>query len=997
MEAGSKSQSSAKVERSTKGVKTAINFKKQMLDRFLKQNPPSDFNVNFLNNALNVYEETGDDNVRDMIVENLEEMDTSQKYVVSYNQNGRTHHIALNQNTIRTVIGKMDRFQASSTKTYGSDQLDNFDIDEITDFKIEKIVKTRQNDGAFFPYSNETTFDLTRYQIYKQGEDRDDEHCIMFALRKTEKFTSEELQQICLKLVSKSFPRNKLSDIADILNCRINLSTYLNDKINTTNYGKNKDNIIYLGLYEDHYFINETCPIHLYAVRNRDKYLNDPKLNEIKKLGGSGKPYYNTSFEKKTIHIIKEIKETNGFKILSFSDFKNNVDYQALNNRYKTFELIEDDCEFIETKLKTKFEVRPIYFADFEATTDGKFHNPFMVSWVSIDDDGEVQNAVGEDCTKVLLNAIPDNSIIYFHNLKYDFQHIFRHCNLTGDCEKDGQYYSIDIRFYKKKFTLRDSYKMISSPLKAFSKIFSLECKKEVMPYDLYTKSSVKKLSIDLLKVEEYYNKDTVNGTATYQEFLNVALPYITINDKNPLKSKFRHIEYATYYCNQDVRVLKEGFCTFRKWCQDALNMDIINYLTLPSMADQYFIKEGCYDKVSQLTGSIRAFVQEAVVGGRVMTKDNKKWHLKEKIQDFDGVSLYPSAMARLPGYPIGVPKIGINTEADYYVVEIKVKSIEKEMDCPTFSYQNKQGIRVWDHSIPEDNIIVDKITLEDMVTFHDAKYEVIRGVYWDQGFNSKITEQIKEVFNLRLKYKSEKNPIEVIFKLLMNSAYGKTIMKPSDDTSIFKAGKEAFDKYLQKNINMIKSYEEYPNQDPKWHSFKIKTYVSMNKHVNRAHCGAMILSMSKRIMNEVVYAAKLSDCPIYYSDTDSTHILDDRVQPLADKYQEIYGRQLIGKQLGQFHCDFANDCYATETIIVDKKIYCDRLSDGTFHFRCKGVSGKSIEYEAKQNYGGDICAVYASKKEIEFDLLCDNQVKFEFINGQGVMSNKKFTRKIHF
>lgn len=978
--------SSNKGESSTRPVsrQPAPAWKKEMLDRFFKQNTPETFSTNFINNALEVYEETQDRKVRDMIVDNLVEMNTSEKYVMSYQQNGRPHHIMLNANTIGIIINKIDGVDASRIRTYGSDQIDEFDLDSITNLKLTKYNKKQNNDGAFFPYQNDTPFDLTRYQIYRSEDVRDDEHCIMYAIRNTDAFTPEELQQICIKLVSKSFPRNKLSEIADILKCKINLSVYHNDVIKTFNYGKH-EKTIYLGLYEDHYFVNEICPIHLYAIRNREAHKDDPKLAEIRQLGGSGKPYYNTKFEKKTIHIIKEIKETKGFSKLVFSKFKNNIDYQALNERYKSFELLEEDCEFIETQYKSEFEQRPIFFADFEATTNGKFHEAFMISWVGIDDN-EINNAIGSDCAKQFLNQIPDKAKVYFHNLKYDFQHIFKHCNIIGDCEKDGQYYSIDIRFYSKKITLVDSYKMISSPIASFSKMFNLECKKEVMPYDLYTTTSVQKSCIPLKLVEKYYQNDNEK----WEEFQEAARDYIH-------ERRFSHMDYATFYCNQDVRVLKEGFCTFRRWCQEALGMDIVNYLTLPSMADQYLIKEGCYEDVSKLTGSIRTFVQEAVIGGRVMTKDNKKWHIKEKIQDFDGVSLYPSAMSRIDGYPKGVPKIGVNTNADFYVVEIKLNSIQEKMDCPTYSVKDKEGTRIWDHSIPDETMIVDKYTLEDMVTFHKADFTIIRGVYWDEGYNTKICEKIREVFQLRLKYKSEKNPIETVFKLLMNSAYGKTIMKSSDEKSVFICGKEKFEKYLIKNFNLIKSYEEYPNQDPKYHSYKLKTYVSMNKHTNRAHCGSMILSMSKRIMNEVVYAAKLAECPIYYSDTDSTHILDEKVQPLADKYREIYDRELIGKQLGQFHCDFANDCHAVETVIIDKKIYCDRLSDGTFHFRCKGVSSKSIEYEAKQNYEGDIAKLYASGEKIEFDLLCDNQVKFEFINGQGVKSNKKFTRVIQF
>eukprot|EP00965_Chrysotila_dentata_P184171 6080734-Pleurochrysis_carterae.AAC.1 len=38
---------------------------------------------------------------------------------------------------------------------------------------------------------------------------------------------------------------------------------------------------------------------------------------------------------------------------------------------------------------------------------------------------------------------------------------------------------------------LKDSYKMISSPLRDFPKMFKIEAQKEVMPYDLYTREFV--------------------------------------------------------------------------------------------------------------------------------------------------------------------------------------------------------------------------------------------------------------------------------------------------------------------------------------------------------------------------------------------------------------------------------------------------------------------------------------------------------------------------
>lgn len=47
-------------------------------------------------------------------------------------------------------------------------------------------------------------------------------------------------------------------------------------------------------------------------------------------------------------------------------------------------------------------------------------------------------------------------------------------------------------------------------------------------------------------------------------------------------------------------------------------------------------------------------FIQKCIVGGRVMCAENKKMVVEENIDDFDAVSLYPSAMSRMMGLPIG-------------------------------------------------------------------------------------------------------------------------------------------------------------------------------------------------------------------------------------------------------------------------------------------------------------------------------------------------------
>lgn len=52
--------------------------------------------------------------------------------------------------------------------------------------------------------------------------------------------------------------------------------------------------------------------------------------------------------------------------------------------------------------------------------------------------------------------------------------------------------------------------------------------------------------------------------------------------------------------------------------------------------------------------------------------------------------------------------------------------------------------------------------------------------------------------------------------------------------------------------------------------------------HFNRVHCGSLILSMSKRIMNEVMCLADDNNINIYYQDTDSMHITKSQVEKLG-------------------------------------------------------------------------------------------------------------------
>ena len=91
--------------------------------------------------------------------------------------------------------------------------------------------------------------------------------------------------------------------------------------------------------------------------------------------------------------------------------------------------------------------------------------------------------------------------------------------------------------------------------------------------------------------------------------------------------------------------------------------------------------------------------------------------------------------------------------------------------------------------------IYIDKVGLEGIITCHEAEFETIDGYYYDQRRNNTINHVIEDLYNLRLKMKQDKNPAQVVIKLLMNSMYGKTVIKPVETDTIVKDNRDDFEK----------------------------------------------------------------------------------------------------------------------------------------------------------------------------------------------------------
>lgn len=927
-----------------------------------------------------------------------------------------------------------------------------------SEYKFLQITPKKKSDsGAFFNYVNTTKFDLSAVQIYNEAQIKklkSCENCIIHSLRtfgvpepdlmniKTTIRPNKEGSEI-LAIPNDTTEKRKLLQIAKDINREIDLIDISNDLSGDSHKYYNKGapgEIIRLYLFQNHYFPDVELPITLFAIKHYEEIKNLRNFNLIAR-GKDGKYKRNLKATTKVSLIVKEMWKQGFFepnillsKFIQNSycnndnrDFLENIEKEQSKVKVK-YEDLKDDIK--EKILKEIENNRSVWFADMESYKYYTKHIPFLIGFMHQEDkDVKIVRTVEEFLDDVISREKErKNKIIYFHNCKYDYSVMFSNIEKISECVKDNMFYSTKIKYKNVIIELRDTFKHCTMPLSSFKKAFSLNIGKmdEYMPYDLYKISNIEKMCISDTKLfnEKKYKK----RPDKYYEYV-----------KDYLRDgKFYHMDFMKEYLKYDVLVLKEGFLKHRKEMLETTGLDIFNYLTSSSIADNYLKIMGCYKDVYEIKGNLRRFVDKAIIGGRVCTLKNQKHHVFGKIVDFDAVSLYPSAMHRMKGFPKGMARVLKNPKDagdNYYVAKIKITHIGKRQQIPFITYidTDDNNKRMFDDSDKALNRIyyVDKVTLEDLIEFQDIKFKFITGVYWPDGYNSTIKNVIQSLFNRRLECKrlAKENPDYLLkseaLKLLMNSSYGKTLLKESKTTIDFAENKDQFKNYLSKNYNKFISASKLNNGQ-----YRIISRCNPFGHTNRAHCGCSVLSMSKRIMNEMMNLANDNDIKIFYTDTDSVHCFSSGIDKLAELYKEKYGKVLIGENMEQFHSDFKIfdketgrfvDAYSKELIIIGKKVYMDKLVSSDekledIHSRMKGVGTKisrknciEKKYEKYLELSKEDREVFVRELqhdmylgllngvEKDFDMCITSKPCFDTKIGRSVHTKEEFIRKLHF
>lgn len=253
-----------------------------------------------------------------------------------------------------------------------------------------------------------------------------------------------------------------------------------------------------------------------------------------------------------------------------------------------------------------------------------------------------------------------------------------------------------------------------------------------------------------------------------------------------------------------------------------------------------------------------------------------------------------------------------------------------------------------------------------------------------------KIEEQFKNNKITKDKYKSKIDKLNNII-IKNNGIYCGIYCKYSPYISFF-----------ENNMNKIIEETEINNMKIILTKEEIKDQYSLNL------INVQILSMCDRIMNEIICLAEDLGINIYHQNIDSIHIEYSQIPKLEKEYEKIYGKKLIGDQLGQLHinldpCIFNNDVknnfsLSKKLIVIDNFVYINQLfninsetendeNSDNYHISLNGRISKKDILPITNKFGVNPLELYMklfNEEELNFKLF-DKSINFEYSKDQAM------------
>ena len=228
-------------------------------------------------------------------------------------------------------------------------------------------------------------------------------------------------------------------------------------------------------------------------------------------------------------------------------------------------------------------------------------------------------------------------------------------------------------------------------------------------------------------------------------------------------------------YLEKDVLGLLEVLNKMSKYYYEEFEVNITNYMTLPSLSMSVF-GFNFYDEkyeIKMIKGPLEKFIREAYYGGNVGAFTQSTNGQVERAYHYDMNSQYPYAM--LNKMPTGDPVFSTNTNLNYYfgyVYALIIPPSESELKNLYIQFRSDNGIV----SCPRTPFYrwIASFELESAIK-NKYKTEIICGINFPNALQNESENLFKDyVVHFYNKKKNAKNSVEKsIAKLMLNSLSG--------------------------------------------------------------------------------------------------------------------------------------------------------------------------------------------------------------------------------
>ncbi len=393
------------------------------------------------------------------------------------------------------------------------------------------------------------------------------------------------------------------------------------------------------------------------------------------------------------------------------------------------------------------------------------------------------------------------NILVYIYNLSFEWSFILPKLLELGFEFKEGieqddelvyssvstkscsSVYQAMLKFNKESgfVILKDLAKIYGGGLSKVAKAFNLPTQKGSIAYKL-NRNRPKKEGL----MYEWYYKRLLNEKC---EFKGVELHTKICNDLNiPLKSDFEY--HATIeeklYCFKDVRIIIDILLIM----QEKGDKEFFNVISMASYSMKKLLKRGFKDNLKpytkyrelypQLSLEENNFLRRGVEGGICYCAPRYQFiEINEKVGHIDAHQMHPTQMyfRRFPygegTYHTGEPNfMNGKIQACHIKVSYTGVYLHSIIKLISLDLVDDFDLVVWSFEIP---------TMKKC--YRDLEIEFI-DYYEYEARLLPFRNYVKDNYNERLKARAEHNDFNVLYyKLLNNSAYGKFLERPHNET----------------------------------------------------------------------------------------------------------------------------------------------------------------------------------------------------------------------